>query len=147
MAPRLTDLLPALTLGETVDVLGMPIECRPLKLSELASLLLRFKNAVRLTKDEKGAATVRLDAGTIAALGPEALAAVLAAGTGSPGDPEQEAAAAALPPGVQTRLFGTILRLSAPEGIIPFIRDLVALMGGRLDPEAEAVIGQMAIAA
>ena len=164
MPVRLTDLLPAVKRAEIVEVLGKPVECRPLQLGEIAELMLRFRGALRLTRDGDGTATgrndqgagassaasvvtVRIDQDALASAGPAAIAAVLAAGTGAAGDAEEEAAAAALPPGVQARLFAAILRLSAPEGVIPFVTDLVGLVGAQISPEDQARINGLANAA
>lgn len=67
--------------------------------------------------------------------GPKAVAAIIAAGCGQPGDEKAEAVAAKFPVAIQADLLEAILRLTMPAGIGPFVEKLVglrAVLGGPL---------------
>lgn len=59
-------------------------------------------------------------------MGPEALAAFIAAGTGQPGNEEAEKVAADLPVSSQLDLIEQILKLTFPKGVGPFVKQLQA---------------------
>lgn len=61
------------------------------------------------------------------AVGGDAVAAIIAAGLGFPGDPEQEAAAGSLSVDTQADLLGPILKLTMPKGVGPFAEKLASL--------------------
>lgn len=68
--------------------------------------------------------------------GGDAIAAVIAAGSGCAGDAAQESAASNLPADVQLDLLGPIIRLTiGPKGLGPFIQKLAALGGTEGGPE------------
>ena len=58
---------------------------------------------------------------------PEAIAAIIAAGCGFPGDAEAEAIAASLTLDESTQLLSAILPLTLPRGIGPFVESLTKL--------------------
>lgn len=62
-------------------------------------------------------------------LAPEAVAHIIAAGTGNPGDEEFVAAAAALPIDTQIDFLSEIIRLTMPNGINPFVEKFAKLTG------------------
>ena len=68
------------------------------------------------------------------AMGGDAVAAVIAAGCGYPGDDKAENVAANLPLDAQADLLAAILRLTLPKGVGPFVETLSAL-GGILHAE------------
>lgn len=113
---KMTDLLPAIKRAEVVEIGGKKIQCRSLNTGELAMLFYRFGEEMKLVV-ENGKPAVEMSNTTICA--------IIAYGTGNGGDPEQEAAIAQFPGAIQTRLFGTIRRLTAPDGLGPFVLDLV----------------------
>ncbi|MCK1668622.1 hypothetical protein [Bradyrhizobium sp. 153] len=61
---------------------------------------------------------------------PAAIDAILAAGTGNPGDPRAEAIAHNLPAGDQLELLKKIVDVTMPKGVGPFADALMAIMGG-----------------
>jgi hypothetical protein len=66
---------------------------------------------------------------------PDAIACVIAAGTGSPGDPAAEAVAESLGAQDQLELLEAILEATLPKGPGPFVEKLMALasvVGGDL---------------
>ena len=66
------------------------------------------------------------------AIGGDLVAAIIAAGTGAPGDPAAEAAAGRLGIDEQADLLAAILRVTLPKGVGPFVEKLLAL-GAALD--------------
>jgi hypothetical protein len=63
------------------------------------------------------------------AVGGDAVAAIIAAGCGYPGDENAETIASKLSIDAQADLLATILRLTLPKGIGPFVEKLTALGG------------------
>lgn len=70
------------------------------------------------------------------AVGGEAVAAVIAAGCGFPGDEQAEAVAGSLSVDAQIDILEAIMRLTMPKGIGPFVEKLAAL--GAIGQKAEA---------
>ena len=68
----------------------------------------------------------------IMAVGGDLVAAIIAAGTGDPGDPVAEEAAGRLGIDEQADLLSAILRVTLPKGVGPFVEKLLAL-GAALD--------------
>lgn len=66
---------------------------------------------------------------------PDAVAAIIAAGVGHPGEPEYEKAAAGLPLGDQLDLVMAVWEATAPNGLGPFLDKLAQLFaaGGKTD--------------
>jgi hypothetical protein len=73
-----------------------------------------------------------VEAAQLMAMGGDAVSAVIAAGCGYPGDEKAEAVAGKLSLDAQADLLASILRLTLPKGIGPFVEKLTAL-GGILD--------------
>jgi hypothetical protein len=70
-----------------------------------------------------------VEATQLIALGGEAVAAIIAAGCGYPGDEKAEAIAGSLSLDAQADLLAAVLRLTLPRGIGPFVAKLTGLAG------------------
>ena len=70
-----------------------------------------------------------LSPATLTKLVPDAIAAIIAAGTGSPGDAATEEVAERLPAADQVALLEEILKLTMPQGAGPFVEKLMGLAG------------------
>ena len=70
------------------------------------------------------------------AMGGNAVAAIIAAGCGYPGDEQPETVAGKLSLDAQADLLAAILRLTLPKGIGPFVEKLTAL-GGILEADGD----------
>ena len=73
--------------------------------------------------------------------GGEAVAALLAAGCGYPGDEKAETVAASLPINLQADLLAAVMRMTLPHGLGPFVEKLTAL-GGILEYAAPSDTAQ-----
>lgn len=110
-----------------VPVPGGTLRIRGLSLQAIADLIARFPAIGQLTAGED----VTFDAASLMRLGPDAVAAAIAAAAGNPGDEAAERAAREnLSLEVQTEIVEAILALTLPSGIGPFIARLAALMRG-----------------
>lgn len=118
----LIDLAPG---GEEVKVRGQLVSVPGVSAAGFASLLFRFPALQELMSGKE------VDAEELKKFGIEAVAAIIAAGTGTPGDLKAETAAAGLPIGEQLDLLAAILRVTLPEGIGPFVEKL-HVVGGLL---------------
>lgn len=114
----LIDIAPA---TETVDVQGKPVAVLGVSAKGLAHLLARFPELRRLMSGQE------VQADQLLAMGGDAVAAVIAAGCGHPGDSTAEAIAGTLSLDLQADLLAAILRLTLPRGIGPFVEKLTAL--------------------
>jgi hypothetical protein len=122
----LVDLAPRI---EIVPVEGAEVAVHGISAKGLAYLLGRFPDLRRLmTGQDVGVDQLLVSGG-------EAVAAIIAAGCGSPGEEYAEAVAGNLSIDVQADLLAAILRLTLPRGIGPFVAKLTAL-GGILDVDA-----------
>lgn len=121
MSASLADLA---GVGRDVEVRGLRVTVTGVSARGLATIFKRFPDLV-------GAVTgAGLNIASLVDMGPEVLAAVIAAGTGSPDDPEAEAVADRLGMSDQLALIETILLESFggdPEG---FMQRLEKLAGG-----------------
>lgn len=115
--PGLLDIAPKHETVEGVKVTGLTA-------AGLVSLLGRFPEL------RKYASGIPVSSDELVTLAPAAIAAIIAAGVGFPGDEEQEGAAAALPLQAQADFLEAILRVSMPGGVGPFVERVVALLGG-----------------
>ena len=127
MGVKLTDIVAIetpVTIGEhTFQVRGLPA-------THLAQLLFRFPEFQDLVASDKD-----ITATQILSLATACVGAVLAAAVGMAGEADQEAAAAKLPAGTQLEILEAAIRLSAPNGIGPFVETLISLVsevGGNL---------------
>lgn len=96
--------------GVEVDVYGVSGE-------GIASLMRRFPEIAKLMSGS-------IDKSALFKLGPVALAAFIAAGTGAPDDAATEKAAAKLSVGDQVNLIEEILKRTFPGGVGPFVEQL-----------------------
>lgn len=117
----MSGLLSIAPVTETIDVLGSPVTVRGVSARGIASLLGRFPELRMLMSGKE------VDATKLMAIAPDGVAAIIAAGTGSPGDVDAETIADQLPLDSQADLLGAILRITLPKGIAPFVEKLAAL--------------------
>ena len=106
---------------ETIEVNGSGVEVRGVSAKGLALLLSRFPELRKLMTG------LEVDSDQLIALGGEAVAAIIAAGCGYPGDEKAEAIAASLSLDTQADFLSAILRLTLPKGIGPFVAKLTGL--------------------
>ena len=119
---QFTAIAPA---AEAVAVGGQDVAVRGVSARGVAILLGRFPELrALLARQETAIGPERL-----LELVPDAVAAIVAAGIGHPGDPKAEAWAEILPVETQLDLLDAILRLTMPKGIGPFVERLAGLLG------------------
>lgn len=106
----------------SVEVRGINVEVFGISAKGLAYLM-RFPEIKAMLSGKE----ISLDAETLATRAPEALAAILACGTGQVGNPKAEAAAASLTIDEQAVLLTEILSLTFPRGLAPFAADIQRL--------------------
>ena len=114
----LIDIAPAI---ETVDVQGTSVTVHGVSAKGLASLLGRFPELRMLMTGQE------VQTEQLMAMGGDAVAAVIAAGCGYPGDETAETVAGKLSLDAQADLLAAILRLTLPKGVGPFVEKLTAL--------------------
>jgi hypothetical protein len=107
----LVDIAPAV---ETVDVHGISAK-------GLAFLLSRYPELRMLMSGQE------VQSDRLMAMGGDAVAAVIAAGCGYPGDEAAETAAGKLSLDAQADFLAAILRLTLPKGVGPLVEKLTAL--------------------
>jgi len=120
--PGLLDIAPS---SLTVPVRGTSIPITGVSATGFAVLLQRFPVFRELLTGREP----KLDAETIFKLAPEAIAAIIAAGTGMPGSVEVEAVAASLAAHEQLELIQKIIEATMPKGVAPFVEALTAIAG------------------
>lgn len=117
-----------------VEIGGVKITVKPLSLMMIAKLLRRFPDAMKLltggTDNDSDAMK------TIVTCGPEAIAAVISAGTGALNDIENEQKIANLPDEWQAELLAEIVNITMPDGLdvflekfLPFLQKMGMLRG------------------
>lgn len=106
---------------ETIQAQGKPVTVHGVSAKGLAHLLARFPELRKLMTGQE----VEVD--QILAMGGDAVAAIIAAGCGYPGDDAAEAIAGNLSLDIQADLLAAILRLTLPRGIGPFVEKLTGL--------------------
>ena len=116
----LVDIAPAV---ECAEVQGTPVSVHGISAKGLAGLLGRYPE-LRMLMTGKEVGTDQL-----LAMGGDAVAAIIAAGCGYPGDDKAESVAAKLSLDAQADLLAVILRLTLPKGVGPFVEKLTALGG------------------
>jgi hypothetical protein len=114
----LIDIAPAV---ENVTVGANKVPVYGVSAKGIALLLARFPELREMMSGRE----VGVD--KLLAMGGDAVAAIIAAGCGYPGDQEQEAAAGRLPVEVQADFLAPILRLTMPKGVGPFVEKLAGL--------------------
>lgn len=117
----MTGLIDIAPLTRTVTIRGVGIEVSGVPASGIAGLLVRFPDLRALVTGRE----VEID--RLLALGGEVVAAIIAAGTGMPGDTAAEQAASRLPVDEQADLLVAILELTMPRGLGPFVEKLSRL--------------------
>jgi hypothetical protein len=106
---------------EAVEVQGASVAVHGVSARGVANLLGRFPELRMLMTGRT------VDADRLMAVGGDAVAAIIAAGCGYPGDEKAEAVAGSLGIDAQADLLAAILRLTLPAGFGPFVDKLTAL--------------------
>jgi hypothetical protein len=119
---------------ETVIVHGTPVPVHGISAKGLAHLLGRFPELRKLMIGQE------VEVNQLMAMGGDAVASIIAAGCGYPGDQGAEDVAAKLTIEAQVDLLSAVLRLTLPGGFGPFVEKLTAL-GGLIQPAAQPVAG------
>lgn len=117
---KLTDLAPS---TRTVKVKGVDIDVPGVSAAGVIKLIRRFESLKSLLAS-RGA---NVTAEQLMDLGEEAVGAIIAAGTGQPGDTEAERVANRLGFYAQLRLIRATLEETAPGGVGPLMEEVEAL--------------------
>lgn len=125
----MASLLDIAPLTETVSVRGTDIPVTGVSAKGIAHIMARFPEVREMMVGRE----VSVD--RLIELGGDAVGAIIAAGTGHPGDPDHERIAAGLLLEEQADLLAAILRITLPKGVGPLVEKLTA-MGGVLGVEA-----------
>ena len=116
----MSSLLDLVGLRPTVPICGVEVEVTGVSVQSLVALMQRFSEVGKFLSSSG-----KLDKASLFKLAPrEMLAALIAAGTGMPGNKDAEKIAAGLTIGEQTDLIDAILRQTFPRGIGPFVEKL-----------------------
>ena len=128
----LIDIAPSV---ETIGVQGAPVAVHGVSAKGVAHLMGRFPELRMLMTGQE------VQTEQLLAMGGDAVAAIIAAGCGYPGDEKAEAVAGRLSIDAQADLLAATLRLTLPVGLGPFVEKLTAL-GSILDaaPSATAQV-------
>lgn len=121
----MASLLDIAPLTESVTVRGTDIPVTGVSAKGIAHLMARFPEIREMMVGRE----VSVD--RLMEIGGDAVAAIIAAGTGHPGEPDHEKAAAGLGLEEQADLLAATLRITLPRGIGPLVEKLAA-MGGAL---------------
>ena len=105
----------------TVEVLGKDVAVPGVSGNGIASLLRRFPVIQKMFTGEAITKEALMEHA------PEAVAAIIAAGTGYPGDKDVEAIASQLSIGYQVALLDKVIEATFPKGVGPFVEQLKAL--------------------
>jgi hypothetical protein len=108
---------------EIVAVQGTSVAVYGVSAKGVAHLLGRFPELRMLMTGQE------VEIAQLMAIGGDAVAAIIAAGCGYPGDEKAEVVAGQLSLDAQADLLASILRLTLPKGIGPFVDKLTALSG------------------
>lgn len=106
-----------------VTVRGEKVDVRGLAARDIAQIAGRFDEVRALLTGQN----LELTADRLVSLGPDVVAAVIAAGVGGAGDAAHEAVAAALPVSEQLDFLAKILELTFPKGPKDFFTQLAGL--------------------
>lgn len=130
--PGILDIAPS---REVVTIRGTEVEVLGVSAQGFADLIGRFPELRKLMTG------MEVDADALFRLAGSAVAPIIAAGTGAPGDEKAEAVAASLNVDEQSELLEAIVRQTFPRGIGPFAERLGGLaqsLGGAASPTAPA---------
>src|SRR4051794_24801520 len=116
----LIDIAPGI---ETIHVSGSAVAIHGVSAKGVAHLLGRFPELRMLMTGQS------VETDKLMAMGGDAVAAIIAAGCGYPGDEKAETVAGSLPVSTQADLLVGILRVTLPAGLGPFVEKLTALGG------------------
>jgi hypothetical protein len=114
-------LLDIAPLTKTVTVNGTAIEVTGVSVTGVATLMRDYPVLAKMLTGTTVAPT------DLISIAPDAIAAVLAAGTGTPGNKKAEEIAARLPLEAQVDLLEAIIALTMPGGFGPFVERLTGL--------------------
>ncbi len=121
--PGLKDIAPSFT---TVEVKGVAVPVTGVSALGIAYLFNRFP----VVRELIGGKDVDLSADALMTLAPEAVAAIIAVGTGAVNDSHAEAVAATLGVGDQVDLLEAIIKETMPNGVAPFVQKLSVMFKG-----------------
>lgn len=116
--PGLLDIAPAV---ETVEIRGTKVEVYGVSVKGIAYLLQRFPELRAMLSGRE------VNADRLIEIGGDAVAAIIAAGTGYLGNEQAEAVAGSLSLDEQADLLAAIVKLTMPGGVGPFVEKLSAL--------------------
>jgi hypothetical protein len=117
----MVDLLDIAPQNETVQIHGTPVSVAGVSAKGVAYLLGRFPEMRKLMVG------LTVEANQLMAMGGDAVASIIAAGCGHPGDEKAESVAAMLAVDTQADLLAAILRMTLPQGLGPFVDKLTTL--------------------
>lgn len=126
------NLLDIAALESSVEVRGKRVPCFGLGAKQIVDLVTRFP-VLKETLFPAGALQMPSEVSDPLGLihaAPDAISAILAAGTGHLGDQQHEEAASNLGLEEQIDLLTEILKLTLPNGLVPFMEKLTVLFGG-----------------
>lgn len=130
--PGLLDIAPS---REVVTIRGTAVEVTGVSAQGFAELLGRFPELRKLMTG------IEVEVDSLFRLAGSAIAPIIAAGTGAPGDDKAEAVAGSLSVDEQSELLEAIVRQTFPKGIGPFAARLGGLaqsLGAGASPTAPA---------
>jgi hypothetical protein len=116
----LIDIVPV---DEKVVVRGKPVSVSGVSVEGIGRLLFRFPEL------RKMAETGKWNADELLTLSDDIVCAILAAGTGMPGNVQAEAGAMNLSIGEKAALLSAIIRVTMPQGVGPFTEALTEMLG------------------
>lgn len=107
---------------ETVELNGVSVDIFPVSLMSVAKILRRFPEAIQVLIGEHQKPEL-----AIVNCGPEAVAAIIAAGMGKVNDIETEVKISQLPDEWQAELLGEIVRITMPDGLEQWMGKFLAV--------------------
>lgn len=126
-------LLDIVNVPETVMVREVPVPVHGVSVRGIAHLMTQFPEI----REVLGGRQVDVTPELLVNRAPRAIAAVIAAGCGMPGDPQAEEVAAGLGVDEQLELITAIIRKTLPGGLSPFLKRLESLTKGLGAPGAQ----------
>ena len=129
----MVDLLDIAPQSETVQIQGNAVSVAGVSAKGVAYLLGRFPELRKLMVGQT------VEANQLMGIGGDAVASIIAAGCGHPGDEKAEEVASKLPVDSQADLLATILRVTLPRGLGPFV-DKLTTLGQVLDAAPSATV-------